>query len=70
MRKMETVTLDEKGRLTVPAQARATAKTKEFVVITLGKQVQIVPKPSLKQLLGLSKKVTAKDLRDEQERIA
>ncbi len=68
---METrvLTMDEKGRLTVPADLRQKFKIREFVVLESFGIFKLVPKIPLKMLAGLTPDITLEDLRDETDRI-
>lgn len=62
------LSMDEKGRVTVPADLRKRFKIKEFVVIEKFGVFELVPKIPLKMLAGVTPDITLEDLRDETDR--
>ncbi len=65
---VETLRMDEKGRLLIPKEARRRIKTKEFVIIQDQFGTRIVPRRTLKELFGISPvKVGTENLREKED---
>lgn len=70
---METITLSKKFQIVIPKKTREDLGLKagqKLVVIEKGNSIELVKIGNIKDALGLAKRISTKNLRDESERFS